>query len=52
MRGSLAYAFTQSQAIGANDPPMGHQRTANVPLRALTRQSRPTWPECWHPNLS
>lgn len=52
MRGSLPYAVPHSQAIGANDLPMGHQWTANVPLMALTRQSRLTWPECRHSNLA
>jgi len=33
MRGSLAYAFTQSQAIGADDPHMGRAWDAYVPLR-------------------
>ena len=50
MRGSLAYAFLHSQAIGADDPQMGHQRTANVPLRARTQNSRPTWRGRRHPN--
>jgi hypothetical protein len=51
MRGSLPHAPPDSQAIGANDPPLGHKRPANVPPKALTRQSRPTWPGRRHPNL-
>ena len=34
MRGSLAYAFLHSQAIGADDPQMDPECPAHVPLRS------------------
>jgi hypothetical protein len=34
MRGSLAYAFPHSQAIGADDPQMDQECPAYVPLRS------------------